>query len=101
MGVRFFDQYSILHMSSGIVAYFVGIKLQIWILIHILFEIIENQKLFIKFNNEYLKWFWPGGKEEPDTFINSMIGDNFFAILGWLVAYYLDKYAKKHKWHIE
>jgi hypothetical protein len=101
MGVRFFDQYSILHMSSGVVAYFIGIKLPIWIIIHILFEIIENQPFFIKFNNEYLEWFWPGGKEKPDTFINSMIGDNFFAILGWVVAYSLDKYGKKNKWDIK
>jgi hypothetical protein len=98
MGEYFFDQYSILHMASGVIAYFFGIKLYIWIIIHILFEIIENQPIFIKFNNEYLKWFWPGGKEKPDSFVNSMIGDNFFAISGWLVSYGLDKYYKEPNW---
>ncbi len=97
MGEFFFDQFSILHMASGVVAYFIGIKLPIWIIIHILFEIIENQPEFIKFNNTYLEWFWPGGKEKPDSFMNSMIGDNFFAILGWVVSYYLDKYYKTKK----
>jgi hypothetical protein len=90
MGTHFFDQYSILHMASGIMAYFFGIKLKYWIMINIFFEYVENTDYGIKFINKYLKYVWPGGKEKPDSFVNSMIGDNFFAILGWCIAYYLD-----------
>ena len=90
MGTYFFDQYSILHMASGIIAYFFGIKLHYWIMIHVLFEYFENTDYGIYIINKNLKNIWPGGKEIKDTFINSMIGDNFFAILGWLIAYYLN-----------
>ena len=50
--------------------------------------------------NNYLK-FWPGGKPFRDSFMN-IIGDNIGAILGWGVAYYIDKlgsdmgYYNKH-----
>jgi hypothetical protein len=82
-------------MASGIIAYFFGIKLIYWITLHITFEYVENSKNGIYFINQYLKNIWPGGKEKPDTFLNSMIGDNFFAILGWLIAYYFDMKYKK------
>jgi hypothetical protein len=94
MGNLFFDQYSILHMASGIVAYFWGIKLNYWIIIHVLFEYLENTEIGMKFINNTLKNIWPGGKEKADTFMNSMIGDNFFAILGWCIAYYFDEIYK-------
>jgi hypothetical protein len=68
-------------------------------ILHILFEYFENQDYSIKFINEYLKNIWPGGKERADTFMNSMIGDNFFALFGWIIAYYLDEYAKKNHWN--
>jgi hypothetical protein len=100
MGTYFFDQYSILHMASGIIAYFFGIKLQNWIAIHVLFEYFENTDIGIKFINTNLKNIWPGGKEKADTFMNSMIGDNFFAILGWCIAYYFDWIGKENQWYI-
>lgn len=95
MGVYFFDQYSILHFASGIIAYFFRIKLKNWIIMHVLFEYFENTQYGINFINTELKNIWPGGKNKPDTFLNSMIGDNFFAILGWCIAYYLDTKFKK------
>jgi hypothetical protein len=100
MGTHFFDQYSILHMASGIIAYFFGIKLYYWIMIHFLFEYFENTDYGIYIINNNFKNIWPGGKEKKDTFINSMIGDNFFAIFGWLIAYYFDYIGKKNKWHV-
>ena len=37
----------------------------------------------IKFINNYT--FWPGGKPGPDT-LKNMVGDTFFATLGWYSA---------------
>lgn len=95
MGTTFFDQYSILHFSSGVIAYFFNIKLIQWIIIHFLFEYFENSNWGIEFINKYLIVVWPGGKDNADTFQNSMLGDNFFAILGWVISYYFDLYYKK------
>lgn len=53
------------------------------------------------FINYYLHDIWPGGKDKADSFINSMLGDNFFGILGWLMAYYLDYIGVKNKWYIK
>jgi len=98
MGHLFADQYSLLHFSVGVVAYFVGIRLSVWTILHIIFEVVENSDVGIQFINEYLHFFWPGGKEKSDTLTNS-IGDTLFAILGWLVADHLDKYGKKAGWY--
>jgi hypothetical protein len=99
MGKYFFDQYSILHMAVGIVAYFFGIKLSNWIIIHLIFELTENTQTGIYIINKYFKDIWPGGKPSADTFTNSMLGDNFFAILGWVIAYYLDsQYKEKYNY---
>ena len=95
MGEHFFDQYSILHMASGVIAYFFNIKLFHWFLIHLLFELFENSKIGIEIINKYLIWIWPGGKDKEDSFVNSMLGDNFFGLLGWVVSYYLDMFYKK------
>jgi hypothetical protein len=100
MGTYFFDQYSILHMASGIIAYFFGIKLIHWIIIHVLFEYIENTQYGMNFINFSLKNIWPGGKDKKDTFINSMVGDNFFAIIGWYIAYYFDFAGNKYNWYV-
>ena len=94
MGKYIFDQYTYLHFSVGVVAYFFGINLKNWIILHILFEIIENSNLGIKVINQYIK-FWPGGKPKADTFIN-IIGDIIGAILGWVSAYYLDNLGAKY-----
>ena len=85
MGQTFVDRFSLLHFASGIVAYFLGVPLVIWIIIHFLFEIIENQPDSVYFLDTYMK-FWPGGKHSADSPLNSL-GDEVFAILGWLVAY--------------
>jgi hypothetical protein len=95
MGEYFFDQYSILHLASGIVAYFFNINLLLWLIIHILFEVIENTNKGIYIINNYLL-FWPGGKPKSDSIINS-IGDTVFGIVGWYIAYLFDKYYKNKK----
>jgi len=90
MGERFVDKYSLLHFASGIIAYFFGIPLLIWILLHISFEILENRNDSIYFIDKYL-FFWPGGKKFADSTINS-IGDTFFAVAGWLFADWISKF---------
>lgn len=97
MGIQVFDQYTYLHFSSGIISYFWDIHLIDWIILHTIFEILENSKLGIKFINHYIK-LWPGGKQQSDTFINS-IGDTIGAILGWLSAYFIDKLGQKYGWY--
>ena len=68
MGIQVFDQYTYLHFSSGIISYFWDIHLIDWIILHTIFEILENSKLGIKFINHYIK-IWPGGKKNKDSFI--------------------------------
>lgn len=98
MGNRFMDQYSLLHVATGIVAYFWNISLLNWTLIHLLFEIVENQPTGMMFINKYMKKSWPGGKPNSDHLINSM-GDQLFAMIGWAMAYYLDEMGKKYNWY--
>jgi len=94
MGTNFIDQYSLLHFAVGIVAYFWGIGLVNWIIIHTLFELIENTQFGMNVINKTFKDIWPGGKNYPDSMINTT-GDGVFAILGWLFAYCVDYYGDK------
>ena len=77
---------------------FWGISLKTWIIIHILFELIENTEYGMNIINKWIP-FWPGGKPESDSNINSLVGDNIFSILGWLSAYYLDKMGDRLDWY--
>ena len=96
MGINLFDQYTYLHFAAGIGAYFWDISLINWIILHIIFEIIENTKIGIKFINNFK--YWPGGKNYADSGINSL-GDTIGAIIGWLSAYLLDTIGNKYKWY--
>lgn len=97
MGKKLVDQYSLLHFSSGVLAYFFGIKFWIWFILHLAFELIENTQTGMNIINNNFK-FWPGGKPYADTIINS-IGDQIFAMLGWYVAYKLDVLGNKLGWY--
>jgi hypothetical protein len=97
MGKYFIDQYSLLHLSTGVIAYFWNIPLCIWIVLNILFEYIENTQVAFKFIDKYLS-FWPGGKQSPDTILN-IIGDIIFGIIGWILSYKLDVYMTTNKWN--
>lgn len=85
MGQYAIDQYSFLHFCAGFLANLLGINFWVWFLLHAGFEIIENTQWGIQTINKYFKGVWPGGKDEPDSLLNSM-SDQFFASLGWLVA---------------
>lgn len=97
MGKYFFDQYSLLHFATGVIAYFWNIPLSVWIVLNIVFEYIENTELGVYFINKYLA-FWPGGKQYSDSIINS-VGDIVFALIGWVLAYKLDVYMTTNKWN--
>ena len=88
-----FDQYSLLHAATGVIAYFWNIELRTFVLLHILFELFENTNFGIRMINSFP--LWPGGKAGPDSFSNSMIGDNISAIAGFLLAKKLDKHVSK------
>lgn len=97
MGTHFFDQYTYLHFAVGIIVYFWDISLLNWILLHTIFEFLENTRTGVNIINKYI-FFWPGGKPKPDTVINNM-GDTFSSILGWLSAYYLDQMGNRYGWY--
>jgi hypothetical protein len=84
MGVRIFDKFTYLHFASGVVAQYFGLSFIEWLLMHTIFEIVENTKHGVYFIDTYLT-FWPGGKLASDSFINS-VGDTLGALLGWLSA---------------
>jgi hypothetical protein len=89
MGVKFTDQFSLLHFSTGIIAYFWKITFVNWFIIHLIYEIFTNTKLGIYFINHYT--FWPGGKLDYDTPMN-ILGDQVWSLLGWLFAYFIVSY---------
>jgi hypothetical protein len=93
MGHRAIDQYSLLHLAVGVVAYFWSISLFTTIVIHILFEIIENTRFGMNLINTYFQYSWPGGKPYPDNLLNNTT-DTIFTGIGWLLAYKLDKFYK-------
>ena len=89
MGNNILYQYSLLHFASGVIAYFWGVPFGLWFIFHALFEIFENTETGMNIINNYLL-IWPGGKPYSDSIVNRF-SDQFFASLGWLVAYYFDK----------
>ena len=95
MGKQFLDQYSLLHFSQGVVAYFWSTPFHIWVITHAAFEFLENSGPGMHLINKYL-WFWPGGKPEADAPIN-VLGDNLSAIAGFLFARWADLCCRKHK----
>lgn len=94
----FIDQYSYLHFSTGIIAYFWGVDFYIWVIIHILYELLENLYSSIHIINQYIT-IWPGGKTHPDPILNR-IGDILSGTIGWLSAYYLDSIGSHSGWYV-
>lgn len=96
MGNKFIDQYTYLHFATGIIAYFWNISLIWWLIIHGIFEFIENIEYVQKNINKIP--LWPGGKPKPDKLIN-IIGDNVGALLGWMSAKKLDELGALYSWY--
>jgi hypothetical protein len=89
MGKYFTDRFSLLHMSTGIISYYWGISLYVWFIIHLLFEYLENTYIGMKLINKLP--IWPGGKDKADNMTNR-IGDQFYATIGWYLAYMVCSY---------
>ncbi len=87
MGENTFDRYSFLHFSVGAVAYYWDINLKNLIILHTLFEFLENTVEGIKLINKFK--YWPGGKDKADSPLN-ILGDTISVILGWFVAYVIN-----------
>lgn len=84
MGIYFSDKYSLLHFAVGIISKYWNISFWSLIIVHTLFEFMENTKMGMAFINTYIP-IWPGGKSHPDSVLNS-VGDTVYAGLGWIVA---------------
>lgn len=97
MGTHLFDQFALLHLASGIIAYFFGVPFYVWFVVHTLFEWAENTPTGMRWINTYAT-FWPGGKPAADAFVNN-VGDTLAAVAGWWVAYAMDRYGTQHEWY--
>ena len=96
MGSHPLDQFTLLHLATGIIAYFWNIPLLLWTILHITFELIENTPIGIQcINQSWIKHIWPGAKPFPDHWSNS-IGDTIAAIIGWLIAQSVDQIGAQY-----
>ena len=77
----------------GVVAYFWSIPLVILIVLHIVFEYVENTKWGMNIINIYFTRWWPGGKPYADNLINQT-SDIVCSGIGWMMAYCLDDVFK-------
>jgi hypothetical protein len=93
MGLYFYDQYSLLHFSVGVVMYFWRFSLWSSFVIHTIFELFENTQFGMNFITYHFT-LWPGGKTFADSHLN-MLGDTIFFLAGFLSAQFLDEYFNK------
>lgn len=84
MGEQFIDNYSLLHFVVGFIFYLLNIDLNISIILHLIFELVENSKNGINILKQIP--IWPGGKSKADTVVNST-SDTLFFTLGWIISY--------------
>lgn len=97
MGKQILDQFSLLHVAVGVVAYFWGVPFWLALGFHIAFEIVENTAWGISFINNWLT-VWPGGKPYADSVVN-LISDNVTFAGGWLAAAWLDGVGDERGWY--
>lgn len=97
MGDKVFDQYFLLHFATAVIAYFWGVSLLDWMLIHTIFEVVENTEAGSKFIRDCVP-IWPGGKRRPDVIMNTIM-DTVSAMLGWLFAKWFDNIGVKYGWY--
>ena len=87
MGTLFLDQFTYLHFSSGILLYFWGVPIVPALILHTIFEFVENSNFGMNLINRWFP-FWPGGKSYSDTFINSL-GDTLALLLDGILHIFL------------
>ena len=71
-----------------IVAYYWNATFIAWFVAHAAFEVIENTEQGMRVIR--LVKLWPGGKSHADSGLNR-VGDQFYACVGWALAYYSTK----------
>lgn len=98
MGQLFLDQFSLLHFSTGVLAYFWRFDFLLSVLAHIFFEWIENTEFGMAFINLKMTDVWPGGKPRADSLLNRA-GDTGAFAAGWLIAEWLDWTGLKRGWY--
>ncbi len=81
MGTALTDKYSLLHFAVGIIAYYWDISFLTIMILHTVFEWIENTPTGMWLINTYVR-IWPGGKPSPDTMLNR-VGDTLWTAAGW------------------
>ena len=96
MGKQLLDQFTFLHFCVGGCIYYWGVSLTAWLVIHDLFEVVENTRVGMQVINNIT--FWPGGKPSSDSFENA-IGDIIAGMIGWGVANYIDELGKRKGWY--
>ena len=74
---KMFDPYSLCHAGGGVAAASINLTLTQTIVLHTIFEIVENQ--YLKFHPSVKKIFPDPSK---DTLINT-IGDTISVAIGW------------------
>lgn len=96
MGTQAVDQYSFLHFSAGVIAYFWNVPLIAWFIINLLFEAFENSAFGMGIIQKIS--FFPGGQSQADVPSN-IVCDIIFCMLGWAAGYGVDYLGKKYKWY--
>ena len=71
----------------GVISRYWNVSLLWLILLHALFEALENTERGMWMINTYAS-FWPGGKTHADSIMNR-VGDTVYSGLGWVVANYM------------
>lgn len=94
MGQLWIDEYSFLHLATGVIFRYFEIRLGVSVGLHVVFEIVENSPTGVRFINEYLKGWWPGGKPKADSVLNS-VSDTVFFALGWVLADLIIQHYRK------
>jgi hypothetical protein len=102
MGVYLVDQYTLLHLAVGVIAYFWSVPFVLGLLVHIGFEFVENTGWGVDMINNYITgkglFRWPGGKYRADTLTNQT-GDNLAFAGGWGLAWWLDTIGQGRGWY--
>lgn len=92
-----FDQYSLLHFATGVVAYFWHVPFWLWVVLNLLFELFENSAwgmgIIAKIS------VFPGGQPRPDTLPN-LVCDIISCLIGWGVGYFFDYLGHKYRWYV-
>lgn len=81
------------HFISGVIAYYIGFPLIPFIILHILWEIVDNTRYFRDRSIKMFSWL-PFLAYRLDTVYNSQT-DNIFAILGWYTGKWISEHYSK------